>query len=164
MPKKGYKQTEEHKKRVTESRKGHKHSEETKRKISESLKGNQLSEETKKKMSESRKGDKHHNWKGGKFISNGYRFIKKPYHPRASKYGYVQEHRLVAEEMLGRYLKPEERVHHIDFNKLNNKSDNLYIFKNSSDHQKVKANLFKLLESLVKIGIIKFNKENGKYQ
>lgn len=46
MPKKGYKQTEEHKKKISEFRKGRCHSEESKRKMSESHKGHPTLEDT----------------------------------------------------------------------------------------------------------------------
>jgi hypothetical protein len=35
-----------------------------------------------------------------------------PGHPRAGKANYVFEHILVMEQVLGRYLLPEESVHH----------------------------------------------------
>lgn len=44
------------------------------------------------------------------------------------------EHRIVAEQMLGRPLKPGEVVHHIDGDKRNNHPDNLMIFPNQGDH------------------------------
>lgn len=59
MPKRGYKQTEEHKKRLKENNKGmlgHHHSEQTKIKIREAIKGIPLSYEHKKHLSESHKG------------------------------------------------------------------------------------------------------------
>ena len=43
-------------------------------------------------------------------------------------------HRMVAEEMLGRPLKPGEVVHHIDGDKYNNSSDNLMVFPSQSAH------------------------------
>jgi hypothetical protein len=65
-------------------------------------------------------------WKGGKIInSQGYILIYKPDHQYATRDGYVREHRLVMEKKLGRYLKPNEVVHHIDGNKQNNKLSNL---------------------------------------
>ncbi|HWC34873.1 MAG TPA: HNH endonuclease [Mycobacteriales bacterium] len=33
-------------------------------------------------------------------------------HPRGGSSGYVFEHILVAEELLGRYLAPDETIHH----------------------------------------------------
>jgi hypothetical protein len=41
---------------------------------------------------------------------------------------------LVAEKKLGRYLKPEEVVHHIDENKMNNNPDNIMVFATKADH------------------------------
>jgi hypothetical protein len=46
----------------------------------------------------------------------------------------VYEHRLVMEKHLGRYLKPEEVVHHIDGNPGNNVLDNLMLFPNDGEH------------------------------
>lgn len=72
-------------------------------------------------------GENHPNWKGGKRISKNRVYIKKPNHPNAIKQGYVLESRLVAEKALGRYLKPQEAVHHIDGNPQNNKNNNLLV-------------------------------------
>ena len=46
-------------------------------------------------------------------------------------------HRWVAEKNIGRKLKPNEIVHHIDGNKLNNSSENLQIFSSQDEHQKL---------------------------
>ena len=65
MPHKGYKLTEEHKKKISLGLKGENHpfygkhrSKATKRKISEAKKGRKHSEETKRKMRESHKARK----------------------------------------------------------------------------------------------------------
>ena len=88
-------------------------------------------------MSNSRKGEKHPNWKGGKQTqANGYILIKKPNHPFSNKRGYVYEHRLVMEQHLGRYLTPEEVVHHRNEIKDDNIPKNLKLFANESEHQK----------------------------
>ena len=47
-----------------------------------------------------------------------------------NKEGMIYEHILIAEQMLGRPLESKEVVFHIDGNKLNNKPENLKVFKN----------------------------------
>lgn len=82
-------------------------------------------------------GEKSSHWKGGKFIDNhGYVFIYKPNHPFANKKGYILEHRFVKEKQLGRYLQPQERVHHFNGIKTDNRPKNLKWFSNESKHQK----------------------------
>lgn len=46
------------------------------------------------------------------------------------------EHRIVAEQMLGRPLNHGEVVHHIDRNKQNNKPENLMVFSSQAEHAK----------------------------
>ena len=48
-------------------------------------------------------------------------------HPFADGKGYVMEHRLVTEDNIGRFLFPDEIVHHVDRNKRNNNISNLVI-------------------------------------
>ena len=75
-------------------------------------------------------------WKGGSYIEpeKGYRMIRMPSHPRARANGYVLEHILVAEQMLGRPLKPKEEVHHRNRNKIDNQPQNLHIYSSHRDH------------------------------
>ena len=116
---------------------GRKHSEETKEKIGETHTGS-------KNPMYGRTGKNHPRWKGGKMISNGYILILKPKHPFAMKSGYVKRSRLVMEKKLGRYLLPEEVVHHkgIHFpidsikNKQDDRPDNLQLFPNRNEHTK----------------------------
>jgi hypothetical protein len=56
----------------------------------------------------------------------GYVMIYSPNHPM-KKGSYVMEHRLVMEKHLGRYLKPEELVHHKNGKKDDNRIENLEI-------------------------------------
>ena len=65
---------------------------------------------------------------------NGYILKHCSNHPRADSSGYVYEHILVAERILGRHLTEEEVVHHIDKNRTNNDPTNLMIFATDSEH------------------------------
>lgn len=79
-----------------------------------------------------RKGNLTHTWKGGKVITTGgYVYVMKPEHPNASKSGYVMEHRLIMEEHLGRLLKKDEDIHHINKIKTDNRLENLQLLTKS---------------------------------
>lgn len=81
------------------------------------------------------KGARNANWKGGRHSTgHGYFQVYAPDHPRCNKRGYVLEHRLVMEKKIGRYLEPQEVVHHIDDNPSNNCPDNLQLFPNNAEH------------------------------
>lgn len=73
-------------------------------------------------------------------VSNGYRLVYEPEHPKAMKGkdwgGYVYEHILVAEKMLGRPLRGEEVIHHLDLDKANNRVGNLLVLERSQ-HMKL---------------------------
>ena len=47
------------------------------------------------------------------------------------------EHRVVMEKIIGRSLRPEEVVHHINGDKENNSPENLRLFPNRSIHQAI---------------------------
>lgn len=69
-----------------------------------------------------------------------YEYRVVPGHPRANADNAVYLHVLVAEEKLGRYLLPQEVVHHIDENKTNNDPTNLMVFYTKADHTSFHAN------------------------
>jgi hypothetical protein len=67
-------------------------------------------------------------WKGGTHKDpKGYIQQHAPEHPAAKGNGYVMQHRLVMEQIIGRYLTADEVVHHIDGNRANNCPDNLQL-------------------------------------
>ena len=80
-------------------------------------------------------GKNNTNWKGGRKKYRGYVFIYKPDHPNSKKC-YVQVHRLVVENYIGRFLKSKEVVHHINEIKDDNRIENLMLFKNNPEHMK----------------------------
>lgn len=64
---------------------------------------------------------------GGRVRSNGYVLLYTPGHPRARR-NYVSEHTLVMEELLGRYLLPNENVHHRNGIRSDNRRENLELW------------------------------------
>jgi hypothetical protein len=64
-----------------------------------------------------------------KYIINGYVAVKRPDHPRKMQDDLVYEHILIAEKMLGRELIDDEQIHHLDFNRQNNKKSNILVLK-----------------------------------
>ncbi len=67
--------------------------------------------------------------------NNGYRRIYKPEHPSCMTSdnwkGYIYEHRYVVEIAMGRLLKDDEVVHHLDCNRSNNRIENLLVLSNA---------------------------------
>lgn len=89
-------------------------------------------------------------------------------YPRKTIKGYFRDadrkpiHQSIVEDNLGRKLKQNELVHHIDFNKLNNDINNLYLCNSNSQHQIIHGQLNKIVPDLFKLGIVIF--ENGIYK
>ena len=82
-------------------------------------------------------GEKNGNWKGGKTImSSGYVGVRVPqgHHLRMNN-GYAYEHQLVAEDKIGRRLRPGEIVHHINGMKSDNKPDNIEVLGSRWHHK-----------------------------
>lgn len=129
------KHTEEAKRKM----RNHKFSEEHKRKLSIAHTGKILSEEHKRKINLARKRKPFH-WKGGIKQCHGYIFVLKHNHPFRNPQGYVFEHRLVIEKIIGRYLLPQEVCHHINKVKNDNRPQNLMAFTNNSVHLKFHHN------------------------
>lgn len=88
------------------------------------------------KRAEKMKGENNPAWNGGKYIEpgKGYVMVHNPTHPRARVNGYVLEHILVAETMMGRPLAPGEEVHHINRKRDDNRPENLQVFRSHLEH------------------------------
>jgi len=68
-------------------------------------------------------------WKGGRsYHKAGYVLVRAPDHPRAGQAGYVFEHILVVEQLIGRYLLPDETVHHLNGVRDDNRLENLELW------------------------------------
>lgn len=98
------------------------------RRAAEARKGMVMSEETRRKISESHK-------KGGighkKTRSDGYVSVYFPDHPRSTSDGYIMEHILVMEALIGRHLQEDECVHHINGERADNRKENLKLMTKS---------------------------------
>ena len=81
-------------------------------------------------------GENNPDWKGGRYIEpeKGYVMIRNSSHPRARKNGYVLEHILVMETILGRSLTEHERVHHKNHDPADNRPQNLQLYSSNADH------------------------------
>jgi endogenous inhibitor of DNA gyrase (YacG/DUF329 family) len=76
-----------------------------------------------------------HNGKPAKQDGDGYVWLWEPDHPNKSYGGWQQEHRLVAEAILGRFLYWNEHVDHVNQQKDDNRPENLQVLS-PSDHAK----------------------------
>lgn len=75
-------------------------------------------------------GGRGRGWKGGRVRhSAGYIWVFAPTHPRARTTPYVFEHILVMERMLGRRLESNERVHHRNGQRTDNRPENLELWR-----------------------------------
>lgn len=76
------------------------------------------------------KGENHPSWKGGKSIHpSGYIYVKAPEgNPRGTHHGYILEHLLVMEQILGRPVREDETVHHKNGIRTDNRPENLELW------------------------------------
>lgn len=81
-----------------------------------------------------RSGSEHYMWNGGRSDYAPYVFVRATDHPRADSRGYVQEHILIAEKALGRFLPKKAEVHHGNQIKKDNRNANLVICEDHCYH------------------------------
>jgi hypothetical protein len=107
------------------------------------------------------RGSNHPGWKGFSH-SAGHKVIR-VVREGCSRSQYVSEHRLIAENTIGRELSSHELVHHIDCDKHNNAPDNLDVLtqaEHASAHQSVNG----ILRGLIQSGIVWFDREKKIYR
>jgi hypothetical protein len=73
-------------------------------------------------------------------MPSGYVQVFAPGHPRASL-GFVLEHVLVVERVLGRSLPPDAVIHHVDQDRGNNLPSNLAVLENHAEHRALHVRL-----------------------
>ncbi len=97
------------------------------------------SKKTRQIISKSNKGRKKSVFEINRKIiitKKGYAYIYQPLHPFCTSQGYVRRSRLVLEGKIKRFLKPTEIPHHINGCTLDDRKENLLLFKNQSEHMK----------------------------
>ena len=94
----------------------------------------------------------------------GHIMVKQRAHPYANKMKDVAEHRLVMESHIGRYLTPQERVHHINLKKDDNNLNNLVLFSSDSEHFKSHGSLNACVATLIEQGVLQFNRSKNIYE
>lgn len=89
--------------------------------------------------------EKHHSWKGGKYLDHGYWKILMWEHPNHDNDGYIAEHRFLMEEFLKKtdpshpalednYLSKQWIVHHKNGVKTDNRLENLEVMPRNQHH------------------------------
>jgi hypothetical protein len=84
------------------------------------------------------------------------------FNPFAEKRRVAYRHRKVAEDMLGRPLRRDEHVHHLDMDPGNNNWGNLLVC-NPSRHHCLHAQAKELVTPLATAGVIKYDHNSEKY-
>lgn len=91
--------------------------------------GKIVSPKTRNKISEAKKLDAEGHTKTR---ADGYISLYYPKHPNSAKDGYVLEHRYIMEQHLGRGLRDNEVVHHINGKKNDNRIENMVVMTPSA--------------------------------
>lgn len=102
------------------------------------------------------RGEDSINWNGGKRVSGGYlqRYL--------GNGKYRCEQRFVIEDALGRELSGQERVHHINMDKSDNRLCNLYVCRNRSEQMLCHSSLERIGYGLLGTKVW-FDRATGRY-
>lgn len=77
--------------------------------------------------------DREHNGKPVRQDRDGYLWLWEPEHPESRRYkGWIAEHRLVAEQVIGRLLTSSDEVRHINRIRNDNRPENLEVLDNET--------------------------------
>lgn len=95
-----------------------------------------MTEEMKVKRQKSKKDKPYHHSDEIRKVLREFKLINGSDRKSYTKIFGKHEHRIVAEQMMGRALNRGEVVHHIDRHKQNNMADNLMVFSSQAEHAK----------------------------
>ena len=83
-------------------------------------------------------------------MRNGYVVKYVSAHPNANAKGEVREHRLVMEDHLGRYLTKDERIHHKNGIRDDNRIENLELWASVHPYGQRASDLVKFAHEILK--------------
>ena len=90
------------------------------------------------------RGPQHHLWRGGRIIRDGYVRIlastlsaaeREQFQDMIGQDGYISEHRLIMAQSLGRCLRSDEMVHHVNGSRADNRPGNLNLILRGRHHK-----------------------------
>lgn len=87
----------------------------------------------------------------GSINKDGYRIIHRPQHINSNSAGKILEHRYVMSEILKRPLLPNENIHHINGNRLDNRPENLELWVKSQQCGQRKEDLIFWAKEILRI-------------
>ncbi len=98
----------------------------------------------------------------GSTYRNAYGYLVEKVEPGAAPWRL--QHVLVVERRIGRRLRPEEVVHHINGVRDDNRDENLFLCANRSEHNEIERSLAALVRELMEQGLVRFNPEAKRYE